>query len=150
MIKKIDHIALSVSNLERSIKFYQDIIGFKVTLRLEKDSETPLDEVTGLPSCTAKIAHLSLGKTLLELFEFHIPREKPIPSDRHTFAHFGWIHLCFTSTDVRADYAKLKSKRVKFISKPIEFRPKVWVVYFYGPDGEVCELRERPESNTQS
>lgn len=150
MIKKIDHIALSVSNLERSIKFYQDIIGFKVTLRLKKEPETLPDEVTGLPGCTVQIAHLGLGNTLLELFEFYIPREKPIPSDRHTYEHFGWIHLCFTSTDVRADYAKLKSKGVKFISKPIEFRPKVWVVYFYGPDGEVCELRETPESNTQS
>ncbi|HUS87872.1 MAG TPA: VOC family protein [Desulfosporosinus sp.] len=149
MIKKIDHIALSVSNLERSIKFYQDIIGFKVTLRLEKESETPLDEVTGLLGCTAKIAHLSLGRTLLELFEYKNPHVKTIQSDKNQF-DLGWIHMGFTSTDFRADYAKLKAQGIKFLSKPIEFRPKVWVVYFYGPDGEVCELRETPESKTQS
>jgi glyoxylase I family protein len=150
MIKKVDHVALSVSNLERSIKFYQDIIGFRITPILEKGFYTPLDELTGLPGCTAKIAHLNLGNTMLELFEFSIPRGKPIPSNVHPFKHFGWIHLSFTSTDVRADFSRLESQGVKFISKPLEFRPKVWVVYFYGPDGEVCELRETPESNAKS
>jgi len=27
----------------------------------------------------------------------------------------------------------------------VEFRPDVWVAYFYGPDGEVCEIRQKPE-----
>jgi glyoxylase I family protein len=150
MLKKIDHVALSVSNLERSIKFYQDIIGFRITLILKKRFDTPLDVVTGLPGCKAQIAHLNLGNTMLELFEFSIPRGKPIPSNVGPFKHFGWIHLCFTSTNVRADFSKLESQGVKFISKPLEFRPGVWVVYFYGPDGEVCELRETSESNANA
>lgn len=145
MLKKIDHAALSVSNLERSIKFYQDIIGFKITRVLVNGLDTPLNEVTGLPGCKAKIAHLNLGNTMLELFEFSFPRGEPSPPNVGPFKHFGWIHLSFLSTDVRADYLKLESQGVKFFSKPLEFRPKVWVVYFYGPDGEVCELRETPE-----
>lgn len=149
MIKKVDHVALSVSNLERSIKFYQDIIGFKVICILESGPQMPLAEVAGIPGCTAQIAHLSLGNTLLELFEYKNPHGKTIPSDKNQF-DLGWIHMGFTSTDSRADYAKLKAKGIKFLSKPIEFRPGVWVVYFYGLDGEVCELRETPESNTQS
>ena len=150
MIKIIDHVALSVSNIERSIKFYQDIIGFKIKLKLGNGFDTPLDEVTGLPGCKAQIAHLNLGNTMLELFEFSIPRGKPIPSNAGPYKHFGWIHLSFTSTDVRADFSKLASQGVEFISKPLEFRPGVWVVYFNGPDGEVCELRETPESSANS
>ena len=40
--------------------------------------------------------------------------------------------------------------RVEFISEPVEFRPGVWIVYFCGPDGEVCELRETPDGETGS
>jgi glyoxylase I family protein len=150
MIKKMDHVALSVSNLKRSLKFYKDIIGFKIALILEEGLDTPLDEVIGLPGCTAKIAHLNLGNMMLELFEFSISRRSPLRSNGHPLKHFGWIHLSFTSTNVRADFSKLERQGVKFISKPMEFRPKVWVVYFYGPDGEVCELRETPESTAKS
>ncbi|HUV08082.1 MAG TPA: VOC family protein, partial [Spirochaetia bacterium] len=57
-------------------------------------------------------------------------------------ADHGFIHIGFTSNDVPADYSRLKEKGVEFLSEPLEFRPKVWIVYFYGPDGEVCELRQ--------
>jgi len=29
----------------------------------------------------------------------------------------------------------------------VEFRPGVWIVYFHGPDGEVCELRQVPQGD---
>ena len=56
----------------------------------------------------------------------------------------GLIHIGFSSNDVRGDYERLKKEGVTFFGDPVEFRPQVWVVYFYGPDGEVCELRETP------
>jgi hypothetical protein len=31
---------------------------------------------------------------------------------------------------------------VRFLGKPVEFRPGVWIFYFFGPDGEVCEMRQ--------
>ena len=36
----------------------------------------------------------------------------------------------------------MKARGVEFLSRPVEFRPEVWIVYFYGPDGEVGELRQ--------
>ena len=46
------------------------------------------------------------------------------------------------SSDVRADYQRLRAAGVRFLHEPIEFRPKVWIAYFLGPDGEVCEIRQ--------
>jgi hypothetical protein len=80
---------------------------------------------------------------MLELFEYLDPRGRPVFPERRQADH-GLIHLGFTSIDVRADYSRLKNKGVSFFSEPVEFRPNVWIVYFYGPDGEVCELRETP------
>lgn len=141
MIKHIDHVALSVADLERSLAFYRDIIGFEVIRILECGPEMRLGDVNGMPDCTARIAHLQLGDSMLELFEYQNPPGKEIPPD-HKQADHGFTHLGFTSTDARADYERLKKQGIRFFSEPIEFRPGVWIFYFYGPDGEVCELRE--------
>ena len=48
----------------------------------------------------------------------------------------------FKTTDLPEEYARLSAKGIRFLGEPVEIRPDVWVVYFYGPDGEVCELRQ--------
>ena len=141
MITKIDHSALSVSDLDRSLAFYRDAIGFEVQRILECDPEMRLGDVNGMPGSVARIAHLTLGDTMLELFEYQQPRGREIPSDRNQADH-GLVHLGLSSDDARADYLRLQQYGVKFFGEPIEFRPGVWIFYFYGPDGEVCELRE--------
>lgn len=141
MIKGLEHAALSVADLERSIGFYRDLIGLEVIRIIECGPEMPLGEVTGMPGCRARIAHLQSGPNMLELFEYQKPRGRKIPQG-HKQADRGLIHLGFTSTDARADYLRLKQMGVKTFSEPIEFRPGVWLFYFYGPDGEVCELRQ--------
>ncbi len=141
MINNIDHVALSVADLDRSLTFYRDVIGFEVIRILECGPEMRLGDVNGMPDSTARIAHLQLGTNMLELFEYQHPLGKEISSE-HKQADHGFIHLGFTSSDARADYERLKKQGIKFFSEPIEFRPDVWIFYFYGPDGEVCEVRE--------
>jgi len=141
MIKRLEHVALSVSDLDRSIAFYCDIIGLKLLRIIEANTKIGLGDIVGLPDCKARIAHLLLDNFMLELFEYKNPRGRSIPGD-FIQADNGFIHIGFQSTDVKKDYLTLKEKGVKFFNKPVEFRPEVWVVYFYGPDGEVCELRQ--------
>ena len=141
MIGCLDHVALSVRDLERSIAFYCDVMGLKVARILECGPEMELGKVVGMPGCTARIAHLESGQTMLELFEYENPKGRAIPEDRRQ-ADQGFTHIGFASTDARGDYLKLKELGVKFFSEPIEFRPGVWLFYFCGPDGEVCEVRQ--------
>ncbi len=141
MIKGLEHTALSVADLERSVAFYRDVLGLRVIRIIECGPETRLGDVTNMLGCRARIAHLESGLNMLELFEYQKPRGKKIAQD-YKQADQGLIHLGFTSTDVRADYQRLKNLGVRFFSEPVEFRPDVWIVYFYGPDNEVCELRQ--------
>jgi len=141
MIRGLEHIGLSVSNIERSVQFYCNNFGFKVERTIECGSDMHLGDVVGMPDCVARIAHLQSEKCMLELFEYTYPRGKPIPKDAKQADH-GYIHIGFTTSDMKADYALLKKEGVKFFNEPVEFRPGVWVVYFFGPDGEVCELRQ--------
>jgi catechol 2,3-dioxygenase-like lactoylglutathione lyase family enzyme len=141
MIKGMEHTALSVQDLDRSIAFYQDRMGMTLERIIESGPEMGLGDIVGIPGCSARIAHLSSGAFMLELFEYTDPRGKRVPTDR-TQADHGFSHIGFTSTDARADYASLKQHGVEFLGEPVEYRPGVWVVYFYGPDHEVCELRQ--------
>jgi len=137
----LEHIGLSVSDLKRSLAFYCDVLGMEVIRIIEPGGGGDLGTIVGLDGCQARIAHLRSGNFMLELFEYQKPRGKPIPEERCQ-ADIGYAHIGLRSDDVLEDYEELKGLGVDFISDPVEFRPGVWVVYFYGPDNEVCELRK--------
>lgn len=139
MITQLEHAAVSVANLDRSVAFYRDLLGFQLIRILEPRDDARLGIVAGLPGAKARIAHLQFGANLLEIFEYVAPRGQPVS---HTQADHGFSHIGFRTDDAHGDYARLQAQGVEFISAPVEFRPGVWVVYFRGPDGEICELRQ--------
>ena len=141
MITALEHTALSVADLDRSISFYRDLLGFTLQRVLEPDPSLPLERVVGLPGARARIAHLDLGGSMLELFQYLTPEGRPI-DDGNVQADRGFTHLGLKSDDARADFRRLTAAGVRTYSDPVEFRPGVWLFYFYGPDGETCELRE--------
>ena len=145
MIIGLEHAALSVTDLEKSIEFYRDILGMKHLRTIESTPEKGLGEIIGYPNAAARIAHLASNANMLELFEYSVPAGRPIPADLpggRRQADIGFIHIAFTSTDVVADAKVLAENGVEFVGDPVEYRPGVWVLYFYGPDREVCELRQ--------
>jgi catechol 2,3-dioxygenase-like lactoylglutathione lyase family enzyme len=131
----------SVSDLERSIDFYCKNLNLKVVRILEPSEGLPMDELTGLRGCQVRIAHLSSDVAMLELFEYVEPKGVPIRPDAKQ-ADNGFIHIGFKTNDLLSEYTRLVEEGVRFMSEPVEIRSGVWVVYFYGPDGEVCELRQ--------
>jgi catechol 2,3-dioxygenase-like lactoylglutathione lyase family enzyme len=144
MIEALEHTALSVSSLDRSIAFYRDLLGFTLARVIESPPAMGLGNVVGIPGCSARIAHLTLGGSMLELFEYQDPRGGPIPRER-TQADNGFIHIGLRCSDTRGDCRRLRGHGVQFFNEPIEFRPGVWIAYFKGPDGVVCELRQGGE-----
>lgn len=144
MIQRLDHAAISVSDLDRSIAFYRDHLGFHVDRVIESPPEKGLGTVVGLPGAAARIAHLSCGGTMIELLQYQSPRGRPADPGR-TQADVGISHICFRSTDTRADAARLAAAGVVFLGGPLEYRPGVWIAYFRGPDGEVAEIRQLPD-----
>ena len=131
--------------MERSIRFYTELFGFEVRRRLAASPELPLGEVIGVAGATADIAHLYLGEFMLELFQYHTPRGRPLAAEQSQADH-GYIHFGLRVSDMEAECARLRAAGVRFLSDPVQFRPGVWVVYFTGADGEVVELRQAPDA----
>ena len=141
MIKHLEHVGLSVSNLERSIAFYRNNLQMEVVRIIEADPALGLDRVGGIPGCLARIAHRQKGRSMFELFEYRKPQGSEFPADRRQCDH-GLIHFGFASSDARTDYQRLVATAVPFVSEPVELRPGVWIAFFYRPDSEVYELRQ--------
>jgi len=141
MALKLHHTGLSVTDLDRSIAFYGDLLGFKVLRIIEAEPEGKLGEVVNVPGACARLAHLALGDAILELLEYSYPRGRAIPTE-YTMADTGFSHICLASDDILSDYLRLKGRGVRFYTEPMEYRPGVRMAYFWGPDGETCELRQ--------
>ena len=138
MFHRIEHTALSVANMDRSLAFYRDLIGMKAVLDVDF-SDDLLGTVNGIAGCKARVVHLELGSSVLELFEYREPRGRA--SDRRQ-CDLGYTHVGFRVTQIHELYRSLKAQGVEFLSEPVEVRPGTFIVYFRGPDGEVCEMRQ--------
>ena len=121
MYKRIDHVALNVADLERSVAFYERHFGFKNYFE---------QSVPAGP----RIAYLKLGDTVLEL------------THRSEGAMTGF-HFCLESDNFDEAVSELQAAGVPLIRAPHptaarEPREENWRrVVFRGPGGEQIELR---------
>ena len=125
MIKRLDHVAITVSDLERSIAFYAKHCGAEHYFTQERPT----------PQLQA-IAYLRApGHGVVELV--HAPG-RPLGAG---------FHFCFVSDDFDADYRRLVDGGVPVKSEPKptaarESGEERWLrCVFSGPDGEEVELR---------
>jgi catechol 2,3-dioxygenase-like lactoylglutathione lyase family enzyme len=139
---QFEHTALSVANLERSITFYCELLQCTLLRIIDCPPDGRFGDVVGIPRCSARLAHVqSVNGHILELFEYRDPQGSPIPHTRSQ-ADYGFTHLGLRTDDIWQDYHRLVAYGVEFYSEPTEYRPGVWMAYFYGPDHETCELRQ--------
>jgi methylmalonyl-CoA/ethylmalonyl-CoA epimerase len=100
----LDHVALSVPDIEQSIAWYQKMFGFKQVRR----SSEPNGMQTAL---------IERGDVRVELFQ--VPGSAPLPEPRRNpsedFRTQGVKHFAFRVKDVRAAMAILQAKGVKVV-----------------------------------
>ena len=144
MIKSLGHVGLGVSDMGRSLEFYRDFLGMKVLMELDIKDER-IGRVIGVAGAQCQIVHLELGGTILELFHYYEPGNGTDKARSMQQYDRGLIHIGFEVDDFHRLMAQFRERGIKFLGAPVEFRPDVWIVYVEGPDGEVCEFRQRPE-----
>lgn len=141
MIHTLEHVGLSVSDMNRSLKFYRDLLGMKLVMDIDA-SDDRIGRVVGMPGAKCRIVHLKLGDAVLELFEYSEPAGHNLANTIRQCDH-ALTHIGFEVDDFHRHVEELKTKNVQFLGEPVEFRPNVWILYFRGPDGEVCEFRQQ-------
>ena len=141
MIKTLGHTGLSVSDMEISLEFYRDFLGMKALMDLDI-ADDRIGRVIGVPGARCRIVHLQMGEIILELFQYTRPIGNNSASKMQQFDH-GLTHIGFEVDEFHKHIEQLRARKIEFLGEPVEFRPGVWVVYFYGPDNEVIEFRQQ-------
>jgi len=142
MIKGIDHTSFTVSNMERSISFYKDILGMKVlwdSFEAGIQFKGPVaDKITGCPGTEQRLVFLTIGDGLLELVEYTPPGKSLVDNKA---SDTGSCHVCFITENIQELYHKLSENGVQFHCDP-QNNGYSWIMYFRDPDGIILEAKE--------
>ena len=138
-----DHTSFTVSNLDRSLAFYVDLLGFSVIHIRPEITQTYFRRVVGFPDAVVKGAYLAIPGTehRLELFEYVQPRGI---SAHVEVNNPGSAHIAYLVDDLPALYTHLKANGARFHTAPIALDegPNAGgvAVYLLDPDGITIEL----------
>lgn len=142
----VNHIGITVSNLDNSIKFYEALTGNKIAnkdiIRGERMAQTQ-----GLDSTLIKFANLHLGNVNIDILEY---KEPTSTKTNYSNEQIGAMHMCFEVIDLKAAITRLKEIGIEPEGEPIYFEKEdglksgfgTGVVYFKDPDGINLELIE--------
>jgi glyoxylase I family protein len=153
-ISEIHHVALAVSDMERSIAFYRDILGFRKTLDMPLGSPS-LDRLLRMrPGTTGRSVIMQQGLSLVgevELVQFSPAPSTPTPAKGA--GGLGAFLLSFAVRDEElADvYQRLLKQGIVCYSEPqVVELPKfgtMRAVIFEDPDGQMIELVQLPPAD---
>jgi glyoxylase I family protein len=142
---RMHHTGIIVSDLERAIGFYHDVLGLPLA-----SEPTPvfdgaeLGPALGVPGAKLRVVTFDVGGDTLELLEYLTPPspiETPMPQNAR-----GAHHVAFRVDDIDAKVLELEAKGITFLSPVNHVDDGVlagwrWV-YFTDPDGITLELVE--------
>jgi len=130
MLEGLAHVGLYVNDIECSVKFYEEKLGFKLIH----------EAVNKIPEGDVLVKFIRNNSCVLELVQFPngIKRED------------GWFdHIALSVKDLDRMIEQLEAKGIEFESDTYTVAPHVFPpkgskwVFFRGPDGEHIELNER-------
>ena len=134
-VKRIDHIAVVVDDIDASLAFWRDALGMEVT------------HVKDIPAEAAQIAFLPTGGSEIELV-------RPTTSDSGLAKYLekrgpGMHHVCLEVDDLEGMLAQLKAKGIQLINETPKISSDGKKYAFIHPKsafGVMVELYELPDS----
>jgi diaminopimelate decarboxylase len=143
-VKGLDHIAVSSGDLDRSLRFYRDLLG----LRMRDQGETSngeIADITGIAHARVRWADLLLpNDQVLELLHYLSPAGTAVsPANNDP----GATHISLRVDDIDTAHARLVEAGVPVQSPPVALDgPGHWngarCFYASDPDGVTVELIE--------
>ena len=115
-ITKAHHMGLQVADLERSVAFYRDVLGFEVAFAWNPQADY-IRELVGYPTADIHAAILRLPGTevMLELLEYRNVERTPVDTST---ANPGTAHIAFFVDDL--DVAVRRPRRAW---RPVRLAP---------------------------
>jgi catechol 2,3-dioxygenase-like lactoylglutathione lyase family enzyme len=149
LVRAVDSIGITVSDLDRSIAFYREVLDFEPAGEAEVAGES-WERLFGVFGMRLRIARLRLGDERVDLMQFLAPRGRPIPLDSHS--NDRWFqHVAIIVRDMDAAYRRLRAHGVEHASSGPQRLPDwnpnaggIEAFYFRDPDDNPLEILAFP------
>ena len=140
-----DHTGITVANLERSLAFWRDVLGFEFSHQTHHTGDLA-GEVTGVPGAELTLAVLKAPGHKIELLEYHAPADRRRANLRP--CDIGSVHVAFTVDNLDAVLERIAASGWKAAGHPqtLQSGPNAGkrVVYVRDPDGTTIEFMQPP------
>src|SRR4051794_16601873 len=145
-----DHTGITVSNIERSLEFWRDVLGFELSHRAHQKSELA-EQITGVAGAEILIAVVKAPGHKIELLEYRAP------PDRKNFearpCDVGSVHVALTVDNLDSVLETIAASGWKAAGKPqtLTAGPNAGkrVIYVRDPDGTTVEFMQMPEESNR-
>lgn len=133
-IKKVNHLALLVEDIDQAAAFWRDALGL------------PMDPIEEVPQEQARVAFLPVGETKIELVQ---PTNSETGLGKYLEKRGAGIHhICLEVEDIEAALTDLKEKGVQLINPTPQTRDSGTKYAFIHPKsafGVLVELYQVPD-----
>ena len=140
----INHIGLSVRDLDKVLAFYKQTTNFELVRRETVTHNKHADALFAYPGISYEIAVLKAPNMLFELVEFSHNQSQPIK--RMPPEGPGMTHTCFQSPSTNPGYDKFVNAGAELLSRgdaPVDIGGYgVTYAYAYDPEGNMVELEQ--------
>ena len=148
-VQAVDSVSITVSDMDRSLVFYRDVLGFETVSEAEVEGDA-YERLMGVFGLRMRVARLRLGDELIELIEVMTPRGRPIPVDSRS--NDGWFqHVAIIVSDMARAFTWLRQHDITFASPSPQRLPDwnpnaggIEAFYFKDPDGNTLEILAFP------
>jgi catechol 2,3-dioxygenase-like lactoylglutathione lyase family enzyme len=139
-----DHTGITVANLERSLAFWRDVLGFELSHTAHQKGELA-EEITGIEGAELKLAVLKTPNAhKIELLEYLSPVDRRRANLRP--CDVGFVHVALLVENLDAALNRIAGSGWKTAGQPqiLTKGPNAGkrVVYVRDPDGTTIELMQ--------
>lgn len=121
-VMSFDHVAFQVSDMDSSISFYTQKLGFKLNFRSTNEEEQE------------EYAFLEYGNARIELIQ-NLKEEYQKPEIKKPYCP----HFCLEIENMKQSVKILKKNNIHIIRGPLEIKDEETWVYFSDPDNNILE-----------
>jgi catechol 2,3-dioxygenase-like lactoylglutathione lyase family enzyme len=142
-IARVTHVGIGVSDLQRSLRFYRDLLGFTWEHELDVEGE-PTDTLLRLRGTKLHAEYLTRDGVRIELLYFASPPAPPRPE--RPMNQYGLTHLSFRVTDMDVVLEALRAAGERVLEETVIRFPE-WqsaACMILDPDGQLIELVQAP------
>ena len=146
VIQRVNHVAVSVTDMSRSLSFYRDLLGLELlAFNPSVESTAGYETVVGLKVRRAEWALLAATADRVELYCYKDPKARPQAAD-HNPSDAGLSHLAFQVDDANSLCDIVAEAGYRVVSRPVNLGRHT-SFYVYGPDQEILEILEERNPN---